>query len=250
MQTAIDAWRLELSHRKAERVLPVTGGWAFLNDTYRHSHDHNKILLSSASDGVQAVAEADHVLGGAGLSFRLVEAQTQAIAAVVRPALSAAGYECDNELVMRWDAARAPTSSGQRGVVEIDVSERCSAATEDWRQELPNEGEAVWGQLGERARTVADFATFFAVRAADGSVASRADLYLHDGIGHIEDVMTRVDQRGQGFASTIVLTAARRAVESAASVVFLVASADDWPQQLYRRLGFDTVGASASFTRT
>ncbi|MDP9393173.1 MAG: GNAT family N-acetyltransferase, partial [Actinomycetota bacterium] len=106
-------------------------------------------------------------------------------------------------------------------------------------------------QLGERTRTLlaAVDATFLAVRGTDGHVVSRADLYLRDGVAQVEEVATEPAARGRGLASALVVEAVRRARSAGAELVFLVAEADDWPEKLYRRLGFSDVGRITSYTR-
>jgi hypothetical protein len=52
---------------------------------------------------------------------------------------------------------------------------------------------------------------------------------------------------GQGYARAVVTAAAEAA--TGADLVFLVASATDWPRQLYRKLGFDAVGTGDRFLK-
>ena len=56
--------------------------------------------------------------------------------------------------------------------------------------------------------------------------------------------------RGNGYATAVVLRAAREARAEGADLVFLVADGDDWPKELYRKLGFDTVGRLTKFFLT
>ena len=61
-------------------------------------------------------------------------------------------------------------------------------------------------------------------------------------LGLPEDVGTLEEHRGRGYASAVVLHAAELARRAGADFVFLVADAQDWPQHLYRRLGFEPIG--------
>jgi predicted GNAT family acetyltransferase len=83
--------------------------------------------------------------------------------------------------------------------------------------------------------------------------ASRADLYLgRDGDGvvaQIENVLTDPPARGHGLARGVVTAAVRLALDSGATCVFLVADADDWPRELYARLGFVPVAGYTELTR-
>ena len=98
--------------------------------------------------------------------------------------------------------------------------------------------------LGRRATT-----RFFGV-VVDGEIVSWTDLYLAQGVGQVEDVATKEEHRGRGYASAVVLRAALEAREAGADLVFLVADADDWPKELYSRLGFDTIGRLTKFFLT
>jgi ribosomal protein S18 acetylase RimI-like enzyme len=52
---------------------------------------------------------------------------------------------------------------------------------------------------------------------------------------------------GRGLASALVLQAIERAHTHGAELVFLLADAGDWPQHLYRRLGFTEIGRTTSY---
>ena len=95
--------------------------------------------------------------------------------------------------------------------------------------------------IGERVR-----ARFFGV-VVDGEVVSYADLYQDGADAQVEDVGTLDEHRGRGYARTVVLAAIEAARREGAEFVFLVADANDWPKELYGRLGFDTVGNYTKF---
>jgi ribosomal protein S18 acetylase RimI-like enzyme len=91
-------------------------------------------------------------------------------------------------------------------------------------------------------------ARFLAVMV-DGEVAAYADLY-HDGrTAQVEDVATLAEHRGHGYASALVLRALEEARHAGCDFTFLVADAEDWPKELYRRLGFEDLGRYVKFTR-
>ena len=90
--------------------------------------------------------------------------------------------------------------------------------------------------LAKRIRT-----RFFALKV-DGEVASYTDLYQDGADAQVEDVGTVHEHRCRGYASTVVLAAIAVARQEGAEFVFLVADREDWPKELYRRLGFDELG--------
>jgi ribosomal protein S18 acetylase RimI-like enzyme len=95
--------------------------------------------------------------------------------------------------------------------------------------------------IGERVR-----ARFFGA-VVDGEVVSYSDLYQDGADAQIEDVGTLPERRDRGYASAVVLAAIEAARRDGAEFVCLVADASDWPKELYRRLGFDTVGHYTKF---
>ena len=80
-------------------------------------------------------------------------------------------------------------------------------------------------------------------------VGDDAELYSHNGVGQVEDVVTLEPYRGRGLARALVLRAAAESRAVGNDLTFLVADADDWPQRLYERLGFETVGRYSRFLK-
>ena len=89
-------------------------------------------------------------------------------------------------------------------------------------------------------------ARYFAILVG-GEVVSYTDLYQDGADAQIEDVGTRHEHRGRGYASAVVLRAIAEAHKDGAEFVFLVADLEDWPKELYRRLGFDELGYFVKF---
>ena len=89
-------------------------------------------------------------------------------------------------------------------------------------------------------------ARFFGV-LVDGEVVSYADLYVDGADAQVEDVGTLPEHRGKGYATAVILEAIEQARASGADFVFLVADAEDWPKELYGKLGFDELGHYTKF---
>ena len=132
-------------------------------------------------------------------------------------------------------------------VREVDEPELREArkrvlANEPWASpEVLEQIFAAKGLIGRRVRT-----RFFAVEV-DGEVVSYSDLYLDGGDAQVEDVGTLPERRGRGYAKAVVLGAIAEARRAGAEFVCLVADANDWPKELYRRLGFDELGHYTKF---
>jgi RimJ/RimL family protein N-acetyltransferase/ribosomal protein S18 acetylase RimI-like enzyme len=87
----------------------------------------------------------------------------------------------------------------------------------------------------------------FAAFAGD-RIAAYCELRSDGRSAQIEDVNTRLEQRGRGLGRAVVqhaLDVARRDHD----VVFLEALAEDWPRTLYAKLGFDVVDERYLFLR-
>jgi ribosomal protein S18 acetylase RimI-like enzyme len=215
-------------------------------------HDSNYLLVERVPLGVGAqelAAEADRILGGAGLAHRAVFTFDESLGTRLEPDFRDLGWNVRRHI---WMAQlREPDRKADLSVVdEVGESElRPGRTTEILR--YPWGTEEVAKQLldaklliGERAET-----RYFGVRV-DGEIVSWADLYVAQGLGQVEDVATKEEHRGKGYASAVVLRAVGEARASGADLVFLVADADDWPKQLYERLGFDTIGRLTKFFLT
>jgi GNAT superfamily N-acetyltransferase len=102
-------------------------------------------------------------------------------------------------------------------------------------------------QLSEHRRVLAEAGARFFVAFADGAPASRCELYPGSDVAQIEDVGTVEAFRNRGLSRAVVLRAVAEARASGAGTVFLEADEDDWPKDLYGRLGFDVLGRWSAF---
>jgi predicted GNAT family acetyltransferase len=60
-------------------------------------------------------------------------------------------------------------------------------------------------------------------------------------VAQVEDVYVIPEARGRGYARALVTRAAALACEDH-DLSFIVADDNDWPKQLYAKLGFEPVG--------
>ncbi|MGY0231912.1 GNAT family N-acetyltransferase [Longispora urticae] len=239
------------ARRQAERVVDLPYGFGAFDDTFAHSYAHNKLYL----DGPADPGAVDAVFADAGRAHRLVQVWDGDLAARVGPAFLGAGYEHSATVVMRHTGAEPDRPADPGVVVEVvDVATRTEAARREWRGEMPDAADEVIEQLaGRGAATVrgADQVLFLAVRAPDGEAASRGDLYLDPatGVAQIEDLMTLPAHTGRGYARALLADGLSRARAAGCDLVLVQAEEDDWPRELYARLGYATIGRTHSYLR-
>ena len=210
-------------------------------------HDSNYLLVDRAEDAAEAIAEADRILGGAGRDFRAINTFEQNLGERLRAEFSALGWRTQRHVFMVQ--RRPPTKSADLSIVqEVDQSalrpgRKRAILSYPWG--TPELAEQLLDSkllIAQRART-----RFFGVEV-DDEIVAWTDLYLAEGVAQVEDVATLPQHRHQGYATAVVLRAGEEARSAGADLVFLVADDEDWPKELYRRLGFDAVGLAYKFT--
>jgi N-acetylglutamate synthase-like GNAT family acetyltransferase len=204
-------------------------------------HDANFVYADALPAGATAAelaAETDHVLGAAGVRHRVVTVPDPA-AGRLADGFRELGWQTQRHLVMaqRRSPERLVDTST---VVEVDEP-TLRPVREAITRAQPWGTDEVARQLAAAKRLIRGTVRFFAVEV-DGEIASCTDLYLSGRDGQVEDVATLEQHRGNGHASAVVVGAADEARRAGADFVFLCADAEDWPKELYRRLGFDDVG--------
>jgi ribosomal protein S18 acetylase RimI-like enzyme len=180
-------------------------------------------------------------------SLRVVYVREPVTADRLAPAFADLGWKTHKGVVMQH--LRQPAKQGDTSIVS-DVDEETLRPVR--RNQIVN---APWGspeladQLLAAKRMIAGRVEthFLAVMAGD-EVAAYADVYLAGGTAQIEDVATIEEYRNHGYATALVLHGLELARDAEADLVFLVADADDWPRQLYARLGFNVIGGYQKFS--
>ncbi|MFJ5925277.1 GNAT family N-acetyltransferase [Kitasatospora sp. NPDC092948] len=247
LRTALE-FRRGFARRQADKVVELPGGFAVLSETYGYSHEHNQLILDVPPSGVDVAGLAEEVLGH--LGYRRIAVFDEAAAQALAPGLVAAGYQQEVELVM---VHRGPVPAAG-GAEQVELDELAPALDRQWRSWLPWASDDSIAQLVSRriAREAgADRVLILAARDDDGELGSWADLYQDAaGTAQIEDLATADHRHRRGLADRVLTTALHLAAEQAPDGLrFLVADAEDWPQQWYARRGFVTVGRTYGFVR-
>jgi ribosomal protein S18 acetylase RimI-like enzyme len=240
------AWAFveDLYQRAAERTVPFPYGWAVLNDRLPRVHDLNFLCLQRAGPVDELIAASDEIM-----SPRTHRVFWMPDGNELQPVFRERGWQCERYILL---AHHRKSDRPPRVAVEEVTHEDLLPV---WEEGIASEAFAkndpdLVRQLVEHKRVIADAVPtrYFAARVG-GEIAGYCELYERDGIAQPEAVMTLERFRNRGIARAVVLRAVEVARTNGADLIFIVAHENDWPQQLYRRLGFDDIGSYTKFMR-
>jgi RimJ/RimL family protein N-acetyltransferase/predicted GNAT family acetyltransferase len=244
MVDRIRDFRRTLAHAAAERSVETRHGFALLSESIPSVYDANYLSVEAAvAPAADLAAEADATMeacfhrrvvveqGGVGLTDDFAEL----------------GYTLSTHLVLAHarDLDRRVDTSFVREVAFEDLV----AARTAGMLAQPWADAALALQLDELKRMIAAAApTRYVAAFVGGEVAGYCEVRSNGQVAQIEDVEVLERFRGRGLGRAIV----QHALEDASrghEIVFLEALADDWPRELYRKLGFDVVDRRDVYTK-
>jgi ribosomal protein S18 acetylase RimI-like enzyme len=244
---------LETYRRRAQRVESLPWGELVLTPSLAKVWDANFAVAThwdGPADELQRVVEAAQA--AAGFAHRRTVLTGEELAERLWPEISRAGWEFASRylvMVQRREPDRPPDESIE--ILGVGEADWASGRRKMFEVEGQGEDPELVRQLLELDRRLAAVMEVRHLAAiVDGEVASFTALYREGSVAQIEDVATLPEHRGRGLARAVVLAAAAEARRAGAELVFLVADADDWPQELYVRLGFDPIGCEHVFGRS
>ena len=240
----IRTFRRDLARAAAERIVETDHGTAYLADSTPEVYDHNYVSVEAPTVSAAALAaDAESALADRLHRRVIAEQGTPGLAAE----FAELRYTFSSHLVLAH--AREPDRLVDTTAIrETTLDALLPARTEAIMRETWG-GDEIAAQLNEAKRHMAAAVpTRFYAAVIDGAVAGWCELRLHGGVAQIEDVEVLAEYRGRGLGRAVVQHALQEA-ERAADVVFLEALADDWPRELYAKLGFAVVDRRDFYTR-
>jgi ribosomal protein S18 acetylase RimI-like enzyme len=250
------AFMRAMEARAAERTERTDHGAAYLAPSLPRVWYRNVLSVDLGAEATadELALEAEAVQGRAGLAHRRVQIDDE-LGARVAHGFRALVWDVEEDLVMVDTGEPPPEASNslllgprRSAVVELDGEALAPVWAEGMRETQDDEEtvrQLVEAQLGRRE---AVHVRYFAW-VDEGGVAAYCELFSRDGIGQIESVMTLPRFRGRGFGKAVVAHALAESRAAGHELTFLVADANDWPKELYRKLGFADVGRVWDFTR-
>jgi uncharacterized protein (DUF952 family)/GNAT superfamily N-acetyltransferase len=239
-----------LLRRAATAEEPVTGGVAVLAGPVPASYTHNQLLVDGEATAEQVVAEADRVLGGAGLGHRKARLSGGADLDATAHGLSLRGWTVEKLVGM---AAPVGDLSDLPDGPHAEQVERLRLAVtwaNGWRRDHPGITEREIVELRDRyllEEPVIDL-RYLAVFDRAVPVASCV-LKIDVGTALVDAVATDPAHRGRGHGDALLRSCRALAAAAGCDLLVLEALATDWPRRWYARLGFAELGTTWECTR-
>jgi ribosomal protein S18 acetylase RimI-like enzyme len=232
----------------AERTVRTRHGVAYLSESLPRVWHRNFLLVDPGVDATvsELALEAESVQAPARLEHRKINVEDE-LGARLAPGFRRRGWTVHEYLVMTLPGEVEPADVSS--TVEVDAEQLVPVWRHGMRQWHPDDNTVRQLVEAQLARRDAVDVRYFAARAED-RIAAYCELFSADGIGQVESVMCLEKYRGRGLGKAVTARAAAESVAAGHDLTFLIADADDWPKEFYRRLGFsDTGGRTWDFVR-
>ncbi|HEY7620383.1 MAG TPA: GNAT family N-acetyltransferase [Solirubrobacteraceae bacterium] len=206
----------------------------------------NQLVVDTDTDAGGLVSALDDLY--AKMAHRRAFVEREDVGERLAPQMRAAGWQVEHDVycVLRRARDRPPAPGLAR---EVDEPAIRAVEAQTIAEYPPGDPALVEQLLAARSAFGRDGAARYFVAASGGVDACHATLYSDGVIAQVEDVGTITAFRGRGLARAVCSAAIDAAREAGHELIFLVADDDDWPKELYRKLGFDPVGKAWNFTR-
>ncbi len=244
MVDAIREFRRRFQQDVAERVVPVEHGLGLVMPSYPQVYDENFLWVESPTVGAAELGRAADTALEHCFHRRVVVSDGS-------PGLTgefaSLGFGLSTHLVLAQQ--RAPDRRVDTALIaEVGLEELLPLRTLSTLRE-PWGDEEIARQLNGAARLIsaATPTRYFAARVGD-EIAGACEVYARNGVAQIENVEVAAEFRGRGLGRALVQHALDEARRDA-DLVFLEALADDWPRELYAKLGFVAVDRLDVYTR-
>lgn len=232
----IHAFRAALQDASTEQRVPATHGVGLFSPSVREVYDMNYVRAERSAPAGELIAEADRLMEDYFHKRVIVERPDARTATSFR----AHGWTVVPHLIMA--RTREPDRRVDTSMVREVPFEELTAARREVTVGEPWGDSEIATLLDEAKRLIMrSVPTRFFAAFADGEIAAYCEVRSDGAVAQIEDVNTLERFRRRGLGRAVVQHAAD-AARAANEIVYLEALADDWPRELYARLGFDPVG--------
>lgn len=235
------------------RIEPWLWGEAVLNDDFPKVYDFNFLRVDGVPtdfDFDALMAEAERVHGEAGHGHRKVVIENEELGRALQARFRSEGWEPAPLLVMVHEGEKLPHSSNHR-VWHLTLGELREVRAASLASGPIGRDPDAMRQLLDKDAVYSEAANgrFIGARV-DGRPVCSADLYSDGSTAQIESVLTLEPYRKRGLATAVVNTGVTMAQDEGHDFIFLIADDDDWPKNMYARMGFEPVGLCWDFTKS
>jgi RimJ/RimL family protein N-acetyltransferase/predicted GNAT family N-acyltransferase len=244
----IVAFQRSIDERRARRAVPFAHGHAYFDDDLPKVWYLNQLSVEpGARPSVdELVAAADKLQ--AHLEHRKATVYDEALGAQLAPGFLAIGWVAHRLVVMPHRGGGRAVDTSR--VAEIDGETLAPTWADGIRGEplAPDEEDVRQLVAAQLDRRKAVDVRYFAV-LENGRPVSYCELFSDGRTGQIESVLTLEEHRGKGYAGAVVAKALAESQRMGHDLTFLLADEDDWPKELYRKLGFEVAGRIFEFVK-
>lgn len=226
----------------AEQVRRIDQGWVVRASSFPDVWVFNNVRIDTEVDYDQAVELCRSHLRAASYDQLLFE--DPRLGERLAEAFRADGWRIDVDV--HSVLAREPDRLVSTGAVVAAEEDEAMDLMERWlrEDETLHLTEAGLRQLreGNRLTWRARNAQRLGIRDPAGRLVAITILYSDGRVAQVEDVYAIPEARGRGYGRALVTQAIELAREGGHELTFIVADDNDWPKQLYGKLGFEPVG--------
>lgn len=244
------AFESALYDRLVNKKVDFAYGTGMFNDEIPFKYDANFLRVEGSPDvtAQQLADEAERLMDNGIYEHRRVVVADEELGASLQEGFEDLGWERSRYLWM--EHVRAPSRESRGLAFEMDNADHILTKQIFDRREPYSARDDVVLQMARSNEMIAavTLRRAFGVRA-EGVIASVCETYSDGTIGQIEDVATLEEHRGKGYGTEVVLAALASLQQAHHELIFLVADAEDWPKQMYEKLGFEGVGVTYQFIR-
>jgi GNAT superfamily N-acetyltransferase len=223
----------------ADEFTPIEAGCVICSPSLPAVWSINQVRVALPLGFETLVELADQTLEGC--RYLQIVIENQGTGPALEEAFRAASWEVDREVLMILSAA--PDRDADTSIV-IDAGEdEVVELMKRWyaEDELDRAALAQLAEFSRReARACGD--RLLGVRSSDGHLVAISKLRGDGRIAQVEDVYTVPEARGRGFGRALVTRAVELASDAGHELIFIIADDNDWPKELYGRIGFRPIG--------
>jgi len=228
---------------------PIDEGWLIRTPSLPQVWSANQVRLTQSVRFSDALALAERHMSD--LSYRQLIIEHEPSGERLEPAFRDDAWKVERELTMVL-ARPLDREVDTSAVAEVDPEAGLGLMAR-WAGEEPD-----LKLTEEDLRQVVEFtrqawrarrARCLGILGAGGELLAMTSVFSDGDTAQVEDVYTVPEARQRGYARALVTRAVSLARQDGHELTFIAADDDDWPKQLYQRVGFEPVGRTWLFHR-